>query len=178
MKISVKQQTDIHYQKNISAYNAIVHRDWYTPVNSTLLIHIALSSNADACYSLNGQLPDDLQWGWWEWGNNLMYHKCLQVARWKVGVRSSVVGGRFSLTSAQLLTCGRLSLFLYIFHFFVHRFPSISMEENLQKYLCPGHLNSNEMIDKEWTSLPIYILSSTLLPCRGREMCSLEKLNK
>ena len=33
-----------------------------------------------------------------------MFHECLQVARWRVGVQSSVVGGRYCLTSAQLFT--------------------------------------------------------------------------
>ena len=104
---------------------------------------MALFSNADACYSLNGQLPDDPRRGWWKWGNNLMYYKCLQLARWKVGVRSSVVGGRFSLTSAQLPTCGRLRIFLHILFLFVSEIPlllnggkftNISLSESSQQW--------------------------------------------
>ena len=45
-----------------------------------------------------------------------------------IGVQSSVVEGRYCLTSAQLPTCGRLTLFLHIFLFLVHNFPSFSIE--------------------------------------------------
>ena len=39
-----------------------------------------------------------------------------------IGVRSSVVEGRYCLTSAQLPICGRLCLFLCIFFFFGSKF--------------------------------------------------------
>ena len=49
-----------------------------------------------------------------------------------IGVQSSVVEGRICLTSAQLPTCGRLRIFLHVFLFLIHRFPSFSMEESLK----------------------------------------------
>ena len=87
-----------------------------------------------------------------------------------IGVQSSVVGGRFSLTSAQLPTCGRLCLFLHIFIFLDHRFLSFSMEENLDKSFFVQTITS-VMIDKEWASRPIYIS----LHCLVRVMCSIKK---
>ena len=52
-----------------------------------------------------------------------------------IGVRSSVVEGRYCLTSAQLPICGRLCLFLCIYLFIlVQSFPSFSMEESLKQF--------------------------------------------
>ena len=89
---------------------------------------MASNCNADACYSLNGQLPDDLQWGWWEWGNNHMYHRCLQLARYDWS--TILCGGRALLP--DFCTVAHMwapySFSSYFPFFLVHNFPSFSIE--------------------------------------------------
>ena len=91
-----------------------------------------------------------------------MYHKCLQLARWKVGVRSSVVGGRFSLTSAQLPTCGRLRIFLHnLFFFRVIDTPPSQWRKIYKNILCTKHWISDDR--QRYGSKSACIHSSTLM---------------
>ena len=106
--------------KNTSNCNAIVH--WASKAFNNLspLIHMTSSSNADACYSLNGKLPDDPQWGRWEWGNNHLYHRCLQLARYDWS--TILCGGRALLpdfcTVAHMWAPSSFSS--YFFNIFFH----------------------------------------------------------
>ena len=62
----------------------------------------------------------------------------------------------------KLSVPGGLRIFRAFASLFVHRFLFISREELFQTYLCPSHLISDEMIDKERVSQPLYILQ----PCK------------
>ena len=120
---------------------------------------MASSNNADACYSLNGKLPDDPRWGWWEWGNNHMYRRCLQLARYDWS--TILCGGRAYLpnfrTAAHMWAPSSFSS--YFPFFLVHRFPSFSMEESLERFLCPNHHISDGRQRKGMSAL-IYSSSS------------------
>ena len=77
-----------------------------------------------------------------------------------IGVRSSVVEGRYCLTSAQLPTCGRLRLFLHIFFLFFSfiGFPPSQWRKNYKVFFV--QIITSVMIDKERASQPIHICAS------------------
>ena len=133
---------------------------------------MALSSNADACYSLNGKLPDDPRWGRWEWGNNLMYHRCLQLAGYDW---STILCGRRALlpnfrTTAHMWAPLSFSLYFPFFLFIV--FPPSQWREIKKQFSIAAF--TSVKVDREWGSQPIY----TLLPCCGREIEKCAEMKK
>jgi len=116
------------------------------------LVHMASSNNADACYSLNGKLPDDPRWGWWEWGNNHIYHRCQQLARYDWS--TILCGGRAYLPDF----CTAAQIFFKFSFFLVRRFPPFSMEESLEIVPRPNHHTNN---CRQRKSITAHIYSSS-----------------
>ena len=65
------------------------------------LIHLISIGDASSPPLVELALPYDPQGRWWEWGNNSMYRRCLQLARWWLEYDPLWWKGRFRPTSAQ-----------------------------------------------------------------------------
>ena len=76
------------------------------------LIYLTSIGNTSIPPLIECALPDDLQERWWEWGNNSMYRRCLQLAWWWLEYDPLWWKGRFRPTSAQ---CPQVGAFRFSF---------------------------------------------------------------
>ena len=67
------------------------------------LIHLISIGDASSPPLVELALPYDPQGRWWEWGNNFMYRRCLQLARWWLEYNPLWWEGRFRPTSVFVL---------------------------------------------------------------------------
>ena len=89
------------------------------------IIHLTSIGDASSPPLVEWALSYDPQGRWWEWGNNSMYRRCLQLARWWLEYNPLWWKGRFRPTSAQCPQVGAFHVcFVFSFWIWTENSPS------------------------------------------------------
>ena len=119
------------------------------------LIYLTSIGNTSSPPLIEWALPDDPQGRWWEWGNNSMYCRYLELAWWRLEYDPLWWKGRFRPTSAQCLQVG-------IFHFCYTLFSEFGswilplqylyklFKRSAKKNCCAYHLLIIAWISWQW----------------------------